>query len=393
MAGPSSTARVAFTCLGPMAFLSAAADTPQPVVQNDIRLRYEQVDTDASSAQALTLRLRPSVELNPSQSLSVLAELDLIAAGIPDDRNGLFSGRNRPAIPDPEGAEVNRLQIEFAPSENWSVTAGRQRVSIGNGRFIGSSDFRQNQQTYDGVTTALRSDNGATVNAGYIWQANRFIGNRQPGGSPRSDSYFLDASLPTPVGQIGVVHFELDLDADDPAFSDSRTTALTYNGRAFIDDFGLFWSAVYAVQERDGRQPTYSQFDAHVEYADVSMGVRAERLGTNDGVALQTPLASVHSFNGAADVFTVTPPGGLYDFQIRASWRLGSAGPLRDTAFSVNQNVFAPATDGPSYGREWGAQASTRLGPVSLVVEWASYRAEDFSEDVDKLIVSLTRRF
>ena len=393
LAGPSSTACLASACLGPIAFLSAAADPPQPVVQNDVRLRYEQVDTDAGRGQGLTLRLRPSVEFNPSQSLSILAELDLIVAGIPDDRNGLFAGGDRPAIPDPEGAEVNRLQIELSPSENWSVTAGRQRVSIGNERFIGISDFRQNQQTYDGVTTALRSDSGATLNAGYIWQANRFIGNRQPGGTLRSDSHFLDAGLPTPFGQIGVVHVDLDLDTDAPALSDSRTTALTINGRAFARDLGVFWSAAYAVQDRDGRQPTYAELGAHLEYRDVSLRLRAERLGSDDGVALQTPLATLHKFNGRADVFTVTPPEGLEDLEIMARWRLGSIGPLRGTQVSVSHNDFEPAGDGPAYGSEWGAAASTRLGPVSLGVEWAGYRADSFSEDVDKVWLTLSRRF
>ena len=44
-----------------------------------------------------------------------------------------------------------------------------------------------------------------------------------------------------------------------------------------------------------------------------------ERLEGNGTVALQTPLATLHAFNGWADKFLSTPANGLRDVEPRAA--------------------------------------------------------------------------
>ena len=50
-------------------------------------------------------------------------------------------------------------------------------------------------------------------------------------------------------------------------------------------------------------------------------GLGHERLGGNGVSALQTPLATLHAFNGWADRFLVTPADGLADSYLGLGWK------------------------------------------------------------------------
>ena len=395
MSARKAAALIIVVSSSPLVCSFAAAQAPDLVFQNDVRLRFEQVGAagETPGAEALTVRMRPSIELKASPRLSGVVELDLVSGLIDDDRNGFFTRDGRPVIPDPEGISLNRLQIDYAPTDSLTFTAGRQRLSLRNERFLGISDFRQNQQTYDAVTGQVALKDGVTVNAGYIWQVNRFIGERRAEGQLDSESFFVAASLPSPVGTLSAFHLDLDVDSDAEVFSQSRTSGIALDGRAFRNGVGVRWTGSLAVQYRGGAKPAFAEIGATIDWDDVSLALRAERLGSDDGVALQTPLGTLHRFNGAADVFTTTPIDGLQDLEVKATWRLGSLGSLRATRVSLSYNDYTPAREGPTYGREWGALAATRIGPVKLSLAWAGYDADSFAQDIDKIWVTFSSTF
>jgi len=104
----------------------------------DTRLRYEFVDQDgfADEARALTLRARLGYETPAWEGFKALVEVEGVAA-LSDDYNSTTNGNvGYPTVLDPEAAELNRAQISWT-GERTSLVVGRQRVILGNARFVG----------------------------------------------------------------------------------------------------------------------------------------------------------------------------------------------------------------------------------------------------------------
>ena len=116
----------------------------------DARLRYEFVDQAdfAQSATALTLRTRAGYETPAWEGFKALVEAEAVAPFV-DDYNSSTNGLTTfPSVPDPRGVEINRAQLSWA-GQGVDVTVGRQRIILGNARFVGNAGFRQNEQTFD----------------------------------------------------------------------------------------------------------------------------------------------------------------------------------------------------------------------------------------------------
>jgi hypothetical protein len=371
------------------------AEPAQWVFQADTRLRYEFAEAadQPLAGDALTVRVRPNVEFSPHPAISLLAEAEAIASLLPDRQNGFLGSPDRPQIADQETLELNRLQIEFAPSENVSIALGRQRISIDDERFIGTVDFRQNQQTYDAVTASLRGPGDVLVRTGYIWRVGRVLGPEQRDGVFDSDSFFVNAAAPLPFGQVSAFHFDLDLDDRTNASVRSQTTGVAIRGRTPTGDRALLWEAIYARQHSQGSTPHFLRVAITGEARDLSLGVKVEHLGSDGGIAFQTPLATLHRFQGAADLFLVTPPDGITDVEGSVIWRIGSLGQARATQVSVQYNAFWSAVGDRHYGQEWGGEFAATLGPIRLSLAAAHFAADDFAADTTRVWLTATQKF
>ncbi|MEL7280005.1 MAG: hypothetical protein AAFZ74_02975 [Pseudomonadota bacterium] len=380
----------AFSIYGPLSH----ADERDFVVQHDARLRWEHVQADnfTDDAAALTLRLRSSAETSPVAGLTMLAEVEAIAAFLPDDQNGFFNS-SRPAIPDAEALELNRLQAELTPSDEVSIILGRQQIALSDERFIGSVNFRQNQQTYDAVTARYTAPGGVTLEAGYVWQVNRFLGNRYTNGTFDSDSTFLLASAPSPIGQITAFRYDLDLHPGTGLAERTETLGVSLEGRAFADEFGVFWTAGFAQQNGSGGEPGYGRAGVTLNWSDVSVDLRYENLGSDNDIAFQTPLATLHKFQGVTDIFVVTPRDGIEDIQAGATWGIGSAGPLRGVRLGAQFNEFTAARGDYTYGNEIAMSASAVWVDARWTLAWAGYREGGFGRDTDKVWFTVTQVF
>lgn len=365
------------------------------VLRVETRARYEFAEANESglAGQALTIRVRPSLEFAVSPQLSVLGEVEAIASLLPDQRNGFLTGMGRPGIADAETFELNRLQIVWATSERLSFALGRQRISLDDERFIGIVDFRQNQQTYDAITAAWQLPNKALLQAGYIWRVGRILGPDQPGGVFDSESFYANLAVPVPIGQVSLYHYDLDLDDRIGSRTRLRTTGVNWRGRTFTRDFGLFWDLAFARQNNGSRAPDYLRAGASIERGDLGILLRLERLGSDQGTAFQTPLATLHRFQGAVDLFLVTPALGVRDIEARATWRIGSLGPVRATSFALQYNRFDPATGRGRLGQEWGGEIAGTLAATRLSLAAAHYRADAFAADTTRVWITASRDF
>ena len=102
--------------------------------------------------------------------------------------------------------------------------------------------------------------------------------------------------------------------------------------------------------------------------------------------ALQTPLATLHAFNGWDDQFGVTPVKGLEDRYLSAGGKFGRGKYDSKLAWAVAWHDYRSDMGSVRYGREWNASLGFPLpGGLNGLVKLADYRANAFSRDNTKL--------
>ncbi|MDP3740490.1 MAG: hypothetical protein Q8R02_24100 [Hyphomonadaceae bacterium] len=392
-------------CCAPVAAQEApdtTAASPNLVLRGfgDARLRFESVDSDLAGAeeQALTLRVRSGAELQLSPRTSVLVEVEGVADLYRDE---LQDGPPGPLIPDREVLEINRAQLshDFGPGR---AIGGRQRLSFDDERFVGSVGFRQNEQTYDAAQLSASPFSGVAIHVAYLWQVNRFLSARDAASRYRGDTYLVNVSAETPAGRLTGYHYVLDLDdgAGGPLseVNSSVTSGVSLAGQRYWKNFGLGGRAEYARQRDHAGNPLdysadYWRAVATLEVVGVSATAGHEVLGEGGARAFQTPLGTNHAFQGAADLFVVTPDVGVRDTFLDGSWLIGVVGPLRSLTAGLRHHWFADDIAGDDLGTEWDASLRASVNDVQASLEFASYSADGFGADTQKLWLSVRRSF
>lgn len=361
--------------------------TLDPIVA--ARLRYETVDQASIPAQAdaLTLRARVGVEVKGHGFFALVEGESTLA--LVDDYNDTLPGNGIepfPTVPDPETLELNRLQVGYM-KDGTGVTLGRQRIVLDNARFIGNVGWRQNEQTYDALRGQAKLG-PVMLDATYAISQRTVFGVDSPNEHFDGDFVFLNGGVDLPVVDAKAFAYLLDYDTR-LAFS-SQTYGVLATAAIDIPAVGkLNALASYATQSDYGANPTSYQAD----YINLQAGIGAfgltlaagyEELGSDGGVAaFQTPLATLHAFNGWADIFLTTPPTGLRDYYATVGTTFGVPF-LPGFKADLTYHEFDADAGGLDYGSEWNASLGFKLGPVGLLAKYASYDASGFAVDTEK---------
>lgn len=348
--------------------LAVAADTARGDVIFDARLRYESVDQDGfgKDAHALTLRTRLGYETPAWQGFKLLAEGENVTA-LADGYNSTTNGKTTyPTVADPETTDLNRLQISYA-GEAGEAVLGRQRLILGNARFIGNSGFRQTEQTFDAVKIGLRPTADLTLTYAYVDRVHRVFTAKSVQGDWVSDSHLLQAEAKTPVGQVTGYGYLLDF--ENAPTQSSATWGLRLAGSHKLSGgLNATYEAEFARQSDYRNSPT--TFD--LDYLDLGVGLKSgaraaslgfERLDGNGRRGFQTPLATLHAFQGWADVFLTTPVRGVRDLNLRASTTFKPQGWRGPVKLQAAMHDFTDADGGQDYGREIDVLVSMPLTP------------------------------
>jgi hypothetical protein len=350
----------------------------------------------------LTLSARASAEWRPADWLSGLIEVEGVGALI--DNHSDLPGQmpSKPLIPDPDHLDLNRLQIQAEWGEGTFVTLGRQSLRIDDQRFLGAAPFRQNTRSYDAVRLSTRTTGSHTFQAGYIAQVNRPLGNRTPLGEFDSDSWFASGNFQTPIGRVGAFHYALDLETgpndNRNRTLSSQTTGIRFDGRYHRTDLKVDVEASYARQTDFADNPLdysadYYLLDIKTFLAAFELNVRHEVLGAGGAQAFQTPLASLHKFQGEADVFLSTPIDGIVDTSLSLKHNGGQIGPFKDVTPVVRLHQFEAERGGATYGREFDLIVQAKLADLKLKVGLADFEADQFAADRQRIFASLSKRF
>lgn len=354
----------------------------------NVRLRYEFADqSNLEEGEAFTVRPRFGFTTAPFYGFQAMIEGEHISNITDDDAYNAAGSNGRPTktiIADPTTTELNQAWVSYS---NWKSVAkvGRQRIALDNHRFVGDVGWRQNMQTYDAITFENKSIDKLTLYYGYLWEAHRVFGdvNGLPAANQdfHSDSHLVNVSYAaSPYAKFTGYSYLLDFD------NSAANSTATYGGSIsgawnFDKDKGgkvnykgeFAWQTDYGTSALN-YEAEYYNLEVSADYSRYSAGVGYEVLGTDNLQGFRTPLATLHAFNGWADVFLATPARGLQDMYAFAQVGLPGGVPVRFVYHKYNADS-GPAGD---YGQEFNVLASKKLGKNwTLMAKYAYYDGKD----------------
>jgi hypothetical protein len=348
----------------------------------DARLRYEGVSQDGlEDAEALTFRARLGYETRAFNGFRALAELEGVAQ-LTDELNDTVNGNAAFAVvPDPETIELNRLQLSWTGARGRRAVAGRQRIILNNARFVGNVGFRQNEQTFDAVRLEARPLDHAAFTYIYIDRVRRIFGDDSPQGEWDSDSHILQADIDLPLGRLSA--YGLLLDFQNAPAQSSQTYGVRWWNEWELGALRPRLTLEAAAQsDYRGNSADYDLGYQHVEFAvrrgQWTMTAGGERLEGDGARGFSTPLATLHAFQGWADVFLVTPPDGIRDFYAGVSYATQPWPGAQPVTFTLVGHDFSDDGGGVDFGSELDASVRFTLSDrVSLEAKAAVFDGDD----------------
>jgi len=367
------------------------------------RYRFEYVDQDnfSKDAKASTLRGRLNFKTDDWKGFGAFAEFDYVTDVIWDDYNaGAGNTPNKsqyPVVADPTGPDLNQAFLQWQNGSAGSLLrGGRQRIIYDNARFVGNVGWRQNEQTYDAAY--FQQKTGALdFQVAYVWQVNRIFGDDVPAGE--NDNSTVLGNLAYNMDGLGkLTGYYYDIDNDDVASFSTNTYGARFAGSHKFGESAFGYALEYAHQSDAHNNPVnysanYFRIDASLGIGTVTPYVGYESLGGDDslaGASFRTPLATLHAFNGWADMFLTTPNAGLNDLFI------GIKGGLGTWSWDVLYHDFDAESGSQSFGSEFDASIGRKFAEkYGVLFKAAFFDGKDTSPypDTSKLWVQLTADF
>lgn len=356
----------------------------------DFRLRYEYVDQDNTkdNAKALTLRSRVGYNTGTYEGLSATVEFEDSRVVADQDR---YTKENYSTIADPETTELDQAFIKYSAGD-LTVKGGRQVLTLDNHRFVGHVGWRQDRQTFDALTINYKFSKELEATYAYLGQRNRILAET---ADKNSKDHLLNVAYSTDIGKLSVYSYLLE--EDNATNNGLDTFGFRFSGGTNIDEgMKALYTAEYAYQEAKSSGSTleteYMLLEAGLVVSGITGKFGYEVLGSDEGsVGFATPLATLHKFNGWADVFLGTPTDGLTDMYASVSGKLGGG------KWMVAYHEFDADEGSADYGDELDISFAKGFGKhYSAGVKYAAYSAGDASTgkvDTDKVWLWLGAKF
>jgi len=365
------------------------------------RLGFADFDNGTNEGFSPTIRTRLGYQTAPLGGFTSYLEFENVQALNDNNFNSTQNGEiDNAVIADVDVTEVNQAWVAYNSEEKglYSIKLGRQVIALDDQRFIGHVGWRQDQQTFDAArfTSSVGVD-GLSLTGGYIGQVNRIFGEE---ADFDSESFFVNGTYTLKSGP-KITGFVYGLDFDNSPVNSSLTVGGRIAGKHKLSEGNgaIVYAASVATQSDFGDNP--NSYDALYYAIDLAwatpetgtFGVGYEVLGSDDGAtAFRTPLATLHKFNGYADVFLNTPNAGLTDLYAYYAFKL----PKESKATAKILGHFFQTEDGnDDLGWELDAVASYKLSDqVTLGAKFAYFDGESGGPfDRSRVTLDLTYAF
>ncbi len=370
----------------------------------DARYRYEYVDQKglSNNADAHTVRTRLGYETGKFHDVSVLMEVENIAALGDDNYNDTINGKTTyPVVADPADTNVNRLQVNYTGIPDTAVILGRQTINLDNQRFVGSVGWRQNDQTFDAVSIKNQSLKDTTLFYAFSDKVNRIFGTDSSVGTwDNTHIHLMNASYTgLPFGKITGYSYLLEI-PDSRALSSANYGARFEGKHALAENIAGLLNLEYTHQSDYANNPNNLDFNYYSVEPGITFGqwtVKGQYESIEgDGVnSMQFPLATLHAFDGWADKFLTTPANGLVDMNIGVTYVAKSENKCLDGAKAqIVYHDFSAERGSVDYGTEWDALAEQTFEKhYTAGIKLARYNADGLFTDTVKIMPYVQVKF
>ena len=383
--------------------LRTALQDAKPIV--DMRMRVESVDQEpfVAESEVTTLRARLGFETGKVSGTSLLVEAEGVWPVEGDYRpdNAVPTHLGHPVVADPEGYEINRLQLTNTRLPDTAVVLGRQRIVLDDQRFVGNSGWRQNEQTFDGLRVINKSVPKLTIDVSYLSQVNRIFGPESPQGRYEGDTFLGNLGYQLPLGKLTGFAYLLDFDpivfrglsaaqgaGVNPVRSASATYGLRFAGeRAVNQAFKLNYALSYAHQDDHGRNPLdfsldYRLLEVAATFRQFTLGLGQELMEGNGVMGFNTPLGTLHKFQGWADKFLTTPVNGMDDRYVNLGYQAKSVASFDTLGVAVTYHRYENERISTDLGEEVNLQVQAKWQRFNFMLKYAVYSAEQAATPV-----------
>ena len=362
----------------------------------NLRYRFENVSDDSpdKDAHASTLRTVLGYRTRAYKGFSFQIEAENVTAVGDDLYDNVGSGtannrmQDRSVVADPAITEINQALLRYQ-GDKWQVAAGRQEIVLGDSRFIGNVGWRQNHQNFDAFRIDNSSLGGLRFTYAYVDRVNRITGD-----SRGLEAHLINAGFELQnAGKFTLYGYLVDWQEGLSSMS-TATYGLEFAGKRRLggSQKALLYEAEYAEQSdygdnRGDFESGYTSLMLGLSTPKVTMRLAREVLEGDGRGRFQTPLATLHKFNGWADKFLSTPLFGLEDLYLQLNGKIGEVGWL------VKYHDFEAESAALSYGQELDLQlVYTCPKGVQLGLKGALYDADLHSFDTDKWMLWVSWR-
>jgi hypothetical protein len=360
----------------------------------DMRYRMEMVSEDGvtEDATASTARIRLGYQTESFKSFAGFMEFEAISAlGDENYNNTANANVNYPVVADREDAELNQAYVSFSGIDNTTILAGRQRIDLDNGRFVGNVGWRQNEQTYDAASIVVAPSDQTSLSYAHVINVNTVFGAHHPTTSLADidvSAELINVSIKTIPGKLTGYMYMLGL-TDAPTASHQNLGVRFTGERSMTPLVSAKYSAEWSKQSgyKDGLSTidaSYLHANAGAQLMSTTVIAGLETL-SGDGVwSFITPIGTNHNFNGWSDQFLSTPINGLKD----TYFSLG--GSITGTKWQAVYHDFKADFGNAKYGTEVDFMVQrTFTKAYTLQFKYSSYSADTWGTDTRKIWTSM----
>ena len=374
---------------------------PDTTIDIGLRLRHEQVSLDDRKAHANTAKWRISSETTFSETWQFAVELDHVEALSDEYHSDGVLANGKLVIADPEGTELNQYYLN-AKFDSLLARLGRQKIAYSEQRFIGSVDFRQNNQTFDAFSLKFNLLSSSELDYAFVHNVNRIFGDDATSRLSPEDLRFetLDGVRPAAVRgnhkvEGHLINFSIKewdyFEINSYSYNISNKTQASFSNQTQgvraefqkqFDKVRFLANLELAAQKQQESNIKdwigYSMFELGARYKGFQLSIKQELLNGKKGTAFITPLGTLHKFNGWSDQFLATPSQGLNDQLIRLQWK------KRPMTIDIRFHRYSTRRNATPLGSELNTDliyAPNRKHEVRI-------RYADFKADSDQQIVT-----
>lgn len=233
------------------------------------------------------------------------------------------------------GTELNQLWLSYHNETLGKAKLGRQIYTLDNQRFVGHVGWRQNIQTFDMLSVESTPIEDLAIRIGYMTKVNRVNGQ-----SNEMDNFIFNTNYKVAdflsISGFGYI-IQNETNPGNFALHSSNTFGIRATGKYPMNDFTLSYAGSLAHQFDNGASKNiparsdfsnnYYAFEGTAAYAGFELTGGIEVLEGDGTTGFSTPLATVHGFNGFADVFAGSSLNGglalgLIDYYAKAGYKI-----------------------------------------------------------------------